>query len=128
MISAPTSVSGGWLGQALEALEASRGTERTDRFAQAYARRDRLALTELLCAMEKLSRDEFSAELALWMGLIHRALCAKAGLPADEQAGAVAGARSAPELSAAMEALRLAYDRAQSNVGVGHLCGALRSL
>ena len=125
---AATSVSGGWLGQALEALEASRGTERTDRFAQAYARRDRLALTELLCAMEKLSRDEFSAELALWMGLIHRALCAKAGLPADEQAGAVAGARSAPELSAAMEALRLAYDRAQSNVGVGHLCGALRSL
>ncbi len=119
---------GGWLGQALAALEASRGTQRTDRFASAYCARDRLAMTELLCGMEKLSRDEFCAELELWMGLLHRALRAEAGLPADEQAGTIANARTGPELSAAMDSLRRAYDRAQSNVGVGHLCGALRSL
>ena len=120
--------SGGWLGQALAAMEAARLSERSEAFASAYAGGDALALLELLTGMEKLSRDDFCAELAAWRQLLHDALLCQAGLPGSEQAAAIAGARDDAALAGAMDALAKACDYAQSNVGVGHLCGALRAL
>ena len=125
---AAESVSGGWLGPALEALEASRLSERTERFAAAFGSRDALAMTELLAGMEKLSRDDFCAELTGWMRLIHQALRASAGLSAPAHARQIAAQHTGAALLSAMDALRKAWDYAQSNVGVGHLCGALRTL
>ena len=125
---AAADASGGWLGQALESLEASAGSERTARFAEVCETRSALAMTELLAGMEKLSRDDFCAELERWMELTHQALRAGAGLPASDRARAIARARTGAELSAAMAALRKACAYAQSNVGVGHLCGALRTI
>ena len=120
--------SGGWLGQALDALEAARLSELAAAFAKAYAEKDALALLELLTGMEKLSRDDFCAELNAWRQLLHDALLCRAGLPGSGQAAAVAGARSGAELAGAMDTLAKSVDYAQSNVGVGHLCGALRAL
>ena len=125
---AAAEASGGWLGRALGELDQSSLTERTERFAAAYAGRDRLAMTELLAGMEKLSRDEFCAELEGWTRLCHQALRSAAGLPASDRARAVAGARTGPELCAAMERFARACEYARSNVGVGHLCGELRTL
>ena len=120
--------SGGWLGQALDALEAARLTERAAAFAKAYGEQDAPALLELLAGMEKLSRDDFCAELAVWRQLLHDALRCQAGLPGSEQASVIAKSRGGAALAGAMDTLAKACDYAQSNVGVGHLCGALRSL
>lgn len=119
--------SGGYLGQALEAMERSGLSERTAKFADCYARRDRLGLLELLVGMERLSRDDFIAELALWQDLLLEALRCTAGLSGTEQAAAIARSRRGPELMAALECLQTASERAEGNVGVGHLCGALRA-
>ena len=120
--------SGGYLGPALQAMEAARLTERAEAFAGACAEKNKLALLELLAGMEKLSRDDFCDELAVWRQLLHDALRCQAGLPGSEQAGAIAEACSGAQLAAAMDTLAKACDYAQSNVGVGHLCGALRAL
>ena len=125
---AALSASGGWLGQAISAMEASRLSERTACFARAYADRSAPAMTELLAGMERLSRDEFLRELDGWMHLCHQALRAGAGLPESGQARSLAAARTGPELADAMAHIRKACEYAQSNVGVGHLCGALRVL
>ena len=70
----------------------------------------------------------FCAELVAWRQLLHGSLLCQAGLPGGEQASAIAKARSGAELAGAMDELAKACDYAQSNVGVGHLCGALRTL
>ncbi len=125
---AAMSVSGGYLGQALSALSDTVLHDRTAKFADGYARRDALALLELLVGMEKLGRDDFCAELAQWKLLLHQALRCKAGLPAGQQAQAIARSRRGDELLAAIDTLQKAVDDASHNVGVGHLCGALRVL
>ncbi len=118
--------SGGWLGQALEALEQTGLSERTAKFARSYAQRDRLGLLELLIAMEKLGREDFCAELEQWRSLLHRAMRCAAGLPGSEEAAGIAKSHTMAELSALMELLERSADRARGNVGVGHLCGAIR--
>lgn len=125
---ASAEASGGWLGQALQAMEESRLSERTERFAGACCARDRLALLELLAGMERLSRDEFCRELTAWRRLLHQALRAGAGLPGPARAREIAGRCTPAELTGAMEQVQKAYEYAQSNVGVGHLCGALCAL
>ncbi len=123
---AAIALSGGWLGQALQALEQSGLDSRTERFAQAFAKGDRLALLELLVSMEKLKREEFCEALGNWRVLLHQALRCQAGLKGGEAAVALARSHSPAELMGLVEALQEAMDRAQGNVGVGHLCGALR--
>ena len=120
--------SGGWLGRALDALEAAKRSERTETFARACGEKNRLVLLELLTGMEKLSRDDFCAELNAWRQLLHESLLCQAGLPGSEQANAIAKAHSGAALAGAMDTLAKYSDYAQSNVGVGHLCGALRAL
>ena len=119
--------SGGWLGQALEALEQTGLTERTAKFARGYAQRDRLALLQLLIAMEKLNREEFCGEMERWRELLHRAMRCAAGLPGSDEAAGIAKSHAMAEILAAIELLESSEERARSNVGVGHLCGALRS-
>lgn len=120
------SQSGGYLGQAVQAMERSGLSERTARFADLYARRDALGLMELLIAMEKLGRDDFISEMEQWRSLLHQALRCASGLPGSEEARAIALSRKKPELSEAIAAISEASERAAGNVGVGHLCGALR--
>ena len=119
---AAQSVSGGWLGQAISAMETSSFSERTMLFAAAFTGRDALTMTELLAGMERLSRDELLQELNGWLLLCHQALRADAGLPESDRARALAEARTGPELTAAVTHIRKACEYAQSNVGVGHLC------
>ena len=120
------SLSSGWLGQALAALESTGLSGRTAKFARSYGSRDRLALLELLVAMEKLNRDEFCEDLAQWRSLLHQAMRCAAGLPGSDEAMAIAQSHSPAGLLSGIEALEQAADRERSNVGVGHLCGVLR--
>ncbi len=120
--------SGGYLGQALEAMERTALQGRSAEFANAYASRDTLRLTEILIPMEKLDREAFCREMALWRTVLHEAIRADAGLPASEAARAIARGRTKQELFSALEALQKAADYALGNVGVAHLCGALRSM
>ncbi len=119
---------GGYLGQALEAMERTALQGRSAEFAEAYASHDSLRLTELLIPMEKLDRDAFCQELALWRTLLHEAIRAEAGLAASDAARAIARRRTKQELFSAMEILKKTADYAQSNVGVAHLCGVLRMM
>lgn len=121
------SLSGGWLGQALEAIEQAGLSGRTAKFAHNFASRDKLALLELMVSMEKLNREEFCEEMAQWRSLLHQAMRAASGLPGSEEAAAIAKSHSPAILLQTIELLEQAGDKAQSNVGVGHLCGALRS-
>ena len=121
------SLSGGWLGQALEAIEQAGLSGRTAKFAHSYASRDKFSLLELLVSMEKLNRDEFCEEMTQWRSLLHQAMRVSAGLPGSEEAAAIAGSHHPATLLQTIELLEDAGDKAQSNVGVGHLCGALRS-
>ncbi len=120
--------SGGYLGQALEAMERTALQGRSAEFAEAYASHDSLRLTELLISMEKLDREAFCREMTLWRTLLHEAIRAGAGLTASDAARAIARGRTKQELFSAMEALQKADDYAQGNVGVAHLCGALRTM
>ena len=120
--------SGGFLGQALEALSAGQAfSERAEAFAAAYARRDRLALTELLVPMEKLGRDALCEELTQWIALLHGALRARAHLAAASPlCRQISAGRTGEEILRAVDALQQALRYAQSNVGPGHICGALQ--
>lgn len=120
--------SGGFLGQALDALQsAGQLSERTLAFADAYARRNRLALVQLLVPMEKLKRDELCRELQQWIVLLHGALRVRAGLAASSpQCRKISEGRTSMDILQAIEALKEANLHAQSNVGVGHICGALQ--
>ncbi len=120
--------SGGYLGQAMEAMERTALQGRSAEFAEAYAARDSLRLTALLIPMEKLDREAFCRELSQWRTLLHEAIRAGAGLTASDAARAIARGRSKQELFSAMQTLQKACDYAQGNVGVAHLCGALRTM
>ena len=120
--------SGGFLGQAIDALSGAGAlSERTAEFAGAFARRDRLALVQLLAPMEKLGRDALCAELRQWIVLLHGALRVRAHLAAaSPQCRQISDGRTSADILRALEALQQALDHAQSNVGVGHICGALQ--
>lgn len=119
--------SGGYLGQALEAMAQSTMTERTEAFAQCYAERNELGLLELLVGMEKLNRDDFCEELSCWQALLHQALLCSASLPGTAQAAKIAEQRKKEDIMGALNLLRACAERAVGNVGVGHLCGTLRA-
>ena len=55
--------SGGFLGQAAEFLEKEAQEPQTAEFARAFTEKDPMALTQVLCAMEKLSRSAFQEVL-----------------------------------------------------------------
>lgn len=125
--SAAIALSGGYLGQALDAMAQTGLSGRTAEFARCYASRDELGMLSLLVGMERLNRDDFCAEMERWQSLLHQALRCASGFPGGADAQNLAKARKKPELMSASAAISQAADRARSNVGVGHLCGALRA-
>lgn len=128
-LAAAARASGGWLGQAAEALESGEGGEQTARFAAAFAARDALALLELTCSMERLRRNQLQPILLEWVELLAGALEAGAGAPAPSDAArAIARGRTGQDILRAVAALRKAIDYTSLNVGTAHICGALSVL
>ncbi len=120
--------SGGWYGQAAELLSAGREPdERTLRFLELYARRDKLALTELLVPMERLKRDQLEPLLLEWIESLEQALAARSGgMPASEPVLAVSRGRTSQQLLAAISALRRSVELCRGNISVAAICGALQ--
>lgn len=125
-------LSGGVLGQAMELLsqDGGEGQERLAlQYAQALESRDEWSLLSFCVGLEKLKRPEFSqfletAYLLLWDALARKAGERRAsafGAPAETLAGGLTR-RHLMDLLALIETL---YQRNESNVAVGHLCGLL---
>jgi len=117
--------SGGYLGQAAELLRGELQLPQTAQFAQAFAAQDRYALAQLLCSMEKISREQMGSILRQWLQLITEALLCRSGVPGSRQAAALAAGRTAQALMNAANALEHARTCCEANVGVGHICGWL---
>lgn len=119
--------SGGYLGQAERLLREGSGLdERALGLGEAFAGHDILALTQVLCKMEKLKRDQLIPILRQTLDILAQALQAKAGIPALlPVAELLAKQKTARQLMCACEDLRRALDSADRNVGVGHICGYL---
>ena len=117
--------SGGYLGQAADLLQGSLQLPQTAQFAQAFAAANRYDLTQLLCSMEKLPREKLLDILIQWKQLLTDALLARAGIPCDADASALAQHRTAPALSSAAQIVQQAMDHCSANVGAGHICGWL---
>lgn len=119
--------SGGWLGQALELLDTGGGwLPETTAFADAYGKKDHLALLRLLTPMEKLKRDQLIPIFAQWRELLASALTCRAGMPPlDPLSRALAVGRTSGELSRSVAALSQAGLLLEGNVSPGAVCGAL---
>ncbi|MBQ1372396.1 MAG: DNA polymerase III subunit [Oscillospiraceae bacterium] len=120
--------SGGFLGQA-EALlsEAEALPPETQRFADCFARQDRVGLTELLVPMERLKREQLLTLLNQWAELLSQAMLVRSGLPGTwDAARKIGNNRTGAACMEAIRSLRRAAELLQSNVGVGSLCGALQ--
>lgn len=119
--------SGGWLGQAQALLkEGAAWLPQTKTFADAYIRKDRLSMLELMISLEKMKRDQLIPIFAQWQELLSSALVCRNGLPPlDTYSTSLAGARTSKELSDACCALALGIERLQGNISPGAVCGAL---
>ena len=126
-IDAAITRSGGFLGQALKILESGEITSpQTAAFAESFAARDALTLTQTLVAMEKLKRDQLVEQLSQWLELLEAALADRSGITAvSPLARRLSMARSSQELLDAIRALKKASMYAQSNVSPAAVCGWL---
>ena len=119
--------SGGFLGQARQLLE-SGGTlpEQTERFVEAFSKKDALLLAQTLVPMEKWKRDALAETLSGWLDLLEGALVSRSGLQAvSSHARHLAQSRNAAELHGAITCIKKALDYAQSNVSPAAICGWL---
>ena len=115
-----------YLGQAMAKLKHAARSDRAMEFAAAFAERDTLAMTMLLAPMEKWTRDKLLPMLQEWELLLMEALSARCGAAeAAPEVHRICSLRTAKEILAAIEELRLAQIRCNANVGVGAICGAL---
>ena len=117
--------SGGYLGQAAELLQKEGYAPQTKEFAQAFAKKDTMALTRVLCAMEKQPRAQLQELLEQWRQLLTDALLVREGAAASEEATAIGRSRTGTDLSNALRSIRRALDNCTANVGTGHICGWL---
>lgn len=119
--------SGGWLGQAQMLMEEGAAlSPQTEGFADAYSRRNSLALLQILGPMEKWKRDALLTELYAWLELLQMALVCRSGMPATSSlARSVSTCRSSPELMTAIGHLQKAIEYTQGNVSPGAVCGWL---
>ena len=118
----------GFLGRAEDLLRQGQGlAPETQRFADCYARRDRLGLTELLAPMERLKREQLLPILEQWQDLLSQALAVRAGMTGRTEAAERMGrSRTARELTQALRRVEQAMDLLSGNVGVGAVCGGLQ--
>ena len=117
--------SGGYLGQTAELLRGSFYLPQTLEFAEAFARKDTLALTMTLCAMEKQPRNKLQDMLAQWRQLLADAMLVRAGLPGTPEATSIGRSRTGTDLAQAVQVLQKALDACAANIGTGHICGWL---
>ena len=116
----------GYLGQALDLLAAPALPPETEALLAAYAAHSPLRLLEVLTPLEKRKREQLLPLLQDWERLLTEALAARcAGTPAPEALQTVRDRRTAPELLAAVEALREAQTYCTANVSPAAVCGAL---
>ncbi len=126
-LSAAMARSGGFLGQAKKLLSGEAAlSPQTERFAQAYAQKNALLLTQTLTPMEKWKRDALIPVLQQWTGLLQEALTCRAGMQAlSPMAAQIAAARSGPDLNRAITYLQKATEYALANVSCAAVCGYL---
>lgn len=119
--------SGGYLGQALQLLEEGGSIPlQTEAFCDCFARKDVLALVQLLATMEKWKRDALLTQLSQWAGLLQQALMCHNGMPAATPlARQLAEARSPYDLNRAIASLNKADEYLRGNVSPGAVCGWL---
>ena len=119
--------SGGYLGQALSILEENLDLPpQTERFIQAFAKKDHLELTQNLTAMEEWKQDRLCPVLQQWTVYLEQALLARAGIPAPSaMAAQLAANRNAADLNRAIDCLRKANLYLQGNVSPAAVCGWL---
>ena len=120
--------SGGFYGQAASVLEQGDALlPQTEAFADAYRKKDRLALAQVLVPMERLKREQLLPILEQWSELLQAALSARSGIPALQTAAAeLSHSRTARELFYAIEELKHAGALLESNVSPGAVCGVLQ--
>ena len=118
----------GWLGQAVRLLgEGESLAPETQIFADCFARRDRLGLTELLVPLERRKREELIPLFEQWTELLSGALAVRAGQTGRwEAAERIGRSRTSAESLRALERLRRAAELLQSNASPGAVCGALQ--
>lgn len=118
--------SGGFLGQALELLQAEGHDAQTEAFAAALAAGDRLGLLQVLLPLEKAKREMLLPLLDSWRQLLGQALAAKSGLPAaSKEVESLSQSRTGSQLLSASQALQTAMDDLNLNVGTGAVMGWL---
>ena len=119
--------SGGFLGQAIKILESGEAVSpQTVAFAESFASRDVLALTQLLVSMEKYKRDQLLETLAQWLEVLEAALADRSGMRAPTiQARELSMARSSQDLMDAIRSLKKASVYAAGNVSPAAVCGWL---
>lgn len=127
-IDAAIARSGGYLGQAEQLLQGSRGlAQQTLDFVDAFRQRDAMGLVRVLVPMEKLKRDLLIPILEQWAQVLQEALVCRAGGSAiSEQARSLAAARSSRDLLEAIGHLKKCVGYAQSNVSCAAVCGYLQ--
>lgn len=126
-IEAAIARSGGFLGQAKEILESGEAlSPQTGAFAEAFSRRDMLALAQVLAPMEKCKRDQFLDILSQWLEVLEGALAARSGMTAvSAQSRLLSSSRSSQELMDAIRNLKKASAYAQGNVSPAAVSGWL---
>ena len=126
-VDAAISRSGGFYGQAKELLEnGEAASEKIALFAEAFTRRDTLALTQILVPMQKMKREQLIDILNQWLEALEGALAARSGIAGSSaQVRLLSTGRSSQELMDAIRSLKQAQDYAQSNVSPAAICGWL---
>ena len=126
-IDAAITRSGGFLGQAVSILESGEiHSPQTAAFAESFAARDTLAMTQTLVSMEKFKRDQLLEILTQWQDLLEAALADRSGIRAPSaHERRLSGSRSSQELLSAIRILKKASNYAQSNVSPAAVCGWL---
>ena len=126
-IDAAIARSGGFLGQAIDLLEAGADlAPETEAFLQAFLSRSPMELTEVLVPMEKYKRDKLIPILQQWEYLLQQALVARAGgkalLPQAAKLGSI---REPKDVMKALGDIQKAIEYATGNVSCAAICGWL---
>ena len=119
--------SGGYLGQALSAMEeGSTLSPQSQAFLESFAASDALGLLRVLVPMERWKRDQFLPVLARWEEALQSALVCRSGIHAlSADVRQLSISRSSQELLSAIRHIQKAIEYAQGNVSVAAICGYL---
>lgn len=125
-ISAAISRSGGWLGQAMELLQAgSQLYPETEKFLAAYGEKSELGLVSTLVPMEKYKRDRLIPILEQWAQLLEQALVCHSGMDSLWPEAKKLTGRNSRDLLHALRQIQKCIEYAQGNVSPAAICGHL---